>query len=153
MEFSQITDGLYIGTTPAQDDFGLLREIGIQLVINMRWEARPHKDIHTAPIESLWLPTYDFPLLPIPIPKLAQGTRAALETLERGGRVYIHCREGRHRSVAMGCAILIAQGMSASDAMALVKKRRANADPDLWYIRQRIAKFEMEWNRKRPASH
>lgn len=151
MEFSQITETLFIGTTPGPGDYDLLRELGVQLVINMRWEARPRLRTDSISIESLWLPTYDFPLLPIPIKKLEHGTEAALAALRRGGRVYTHCREGKHRSVAMGCAILIAQGMSAANAMELVKARRPKADPDLWYIKRRITRFEKAWNRKRPA--
>lgn len=148
MDYTQITDALFIGTTPASNDYDHLRELGVRLVINMRWEARPLPDSHNPPLQLLWLRTHDFPLLPIPIKKLEQGTRAALDIFARGARVYTHCREGKHRSVAMASAILIAQGMNARDAMALIKARRARADPDMWYIKWRIEKFEREWKKK-----
>ena len=148
MEFSKITESLFIGTTPEPNDYNRLRELGVRLVINMRWEARPFPDSHATPIELLWLPTFDFPLLPIPINKLEHGTRAALAVLKQNGRVYTHCRAGAHRSVAMGAAILIAQGLSAGEAMKLIKAQRAEADPEMWYIKRRIEKFEREWKKK-----
>ena len=54
---------------------------------------------------------------------LIRGTHAALGEIGRGGKVYTHCTRGRHRSVAMGAAILIAQGLSPDKAMGLIKVR------------------------------
>lgn len=146
MDFSQITDTLFLGTTPEPDDYNLLRALGVGLVINMRAEQPPHPDRYDPPLPILWLKTYDLALLPIPIHALRQGVSAALETFARGGKVYAHCAAGVHRSVAMGAAILIAQGYSAEDAMNLIKTRRASADPDAWYIRWRINSFATKWN-------
>jgi len=50
-----------------------------------------------------------------------------------------------HRGVAMGAAILIAQGLPAVEAMQLIKQRRAVADPYIWYIRRRIERFAQRW--------
>ena len=145
MDLSAITDTLFIGTTPEPDDYGTLRDLGVQLVINMRAEQIPHRDPHDPPLPILWLPTYDLPLLPIPIRALRRGVTAALETIARGGKVYAHCAAGVHRSVVMAAAILIAQGCSADEAMKLIKQRRATADPDAWYIRWRIRRFAAIW--------
>jgi hypothetical protein len=38
--FSNITDDLFIGTTPLASDYDGLRELGIQLIINMRFSRR-----------------------------------------------------------------------------------------------------------------
>ena len=40
MNFSQITDDLFIGTTPRRKDYDVLRGLGVRLVINMRLHAR-----------------------------------------------------------------------------------------------------------------
>jgi protein-tyrosine phosphatase len=146
MNFSPITPDLFIGTTPAVDDYPRLRDLGVVLVINMRFEHRPAPDPHPAPINLLWLPTIDSPLFPIPIPKLSRGATAALETICNGGKVYAHCAGGRHRGVAMGAAILVAQGHDPHDAMKLIEERRSIADPFAFYIRPRILKFAREWN-------
>ena len=74
-----------------------------------------------------------------------RGTRAALETIRDGGKVYAHCAYGRHRGVAMGACILIAQGHDPQAAMELIVKRRSVANPFAYYIRPRILKFAREW--------
>jgi protein tyrosine phosphatase (PTP) superfamily phosphohydrolase (DUF442 family) len=145
VNFSQITECLYIGDTPGREDYDLLRELGIRLVINMRLEKRSVPDRHQPPLRFLWLPTVDSPGLVIPIFFLIRGARAALRTIAEGGHVYAHCQKGRHRGVAMGACILIAQGYQPDEAMELIKLLRPNSDPDIFYIRSRIMKFAKVW--------
>ena len=145
MDFSQITVDLYIGTTPGTKDYHELREKGVGLVINMRVERRPYPDRVGEPMETVWLPTFDSPLVPIPIGALQRGVEKALAAIERGDKVYVHCAQGVHRGVAMGAAILIAQGYSADEAMDLIAARRPAADPRAWYIQRRIRRFAESW--------
>jgi HAD superfamily hydrolase (TIGR01549 family) len=141
---SQITDDLYLGTQPDARDYEMLRDLGVRLVINLRREHPPPE--HNAPeVESLWVPTTDTPFTPIPMVQLERGAAAALKTIDAGGKVFIHCAYGRHRSVAMTCSVLIAQGRSAHNAMDLVMARHARADPHMWYIQERIRRFEQRW--------
>lgn len=149
MNFSRITDDLYIGTTPGQADYEELRNLGIRLVINMRLGHGQPPGAGEPPIQFLRLRTFDTPLLPIPTEALMRGVRAALGVMSQGGKVYAHCSRGRHRGVAMAAAILVAKGWSPEDAMALIKSRRAEADPDAFYIRRRIMKFAEKWKRAR----
>ncbi|MCC6298756.1 MAG: dual specificity protein phosphatase family protein [Anaerolineales bacterium] len=146
MNLSQITDDLYIGAMPYLEDYDRLRDLGIRLIINMRFTLAPEPDLHTQPIRALWLRTIDSPFFPISIQKLMQGAHAALETIRDGGKVYAHCAYGRHRGVAMGACILIAQGYDPQAAMRLIKERRPVADPFAFYIRPRILKFARVWN-------
>ena len=146
-EFSNITDDLFIGNTPLAGDYDGLRELGIQLVINMRFSRSPYPDPHETPIRFLWLRTIDSPLFPLPISKLVSGARAALETILLGGKVYVHCAYGRHRGPAMGSCVLIAQGYNPDEAMRLVAERRSVADPFIPYIRSRILRFGREWKK------
>jgi hypothetical protein len=141
MNFSRITDNLFIGDTPRATDYDVLRELGVRLVINMRFEKRPKRDPHDPPLDFLWLPTIDSPGLVIPIRYLMRGAQAAIETIQKGGKVYSHCSKGRHRGVAMGAAILIALGYEPEDAMQLIKEQREIADPYAFYIRSRILRF------------
>jgi dual specificity MAP kinase phosphatase len=143
--FSNITDDLYIGNMPQVTDYEGLRELGIRLIINMRFSRGPLPDPHNTPIQTLWLRTIDSPFFPMPVAKLIRGAKAALETIRAGGKVYVHCAYGRHRGVAMGACVLIAQGFLAEDAIKLIAERRAVADPDAFYIRPRIMKFAHEW--------
>jgi protein-tyrosine phosphatase len=147
MDFSQVTDYLYIGTTPRSTDYALLRQLNVRLIINMRIERRPHADGHESPIPVLWLPTIDSPLFPIPLRMLRRGAQAAFETINQGGKVYAHCAKGIHRGVAMGAAILIALGHSADEAIHIISKQRFVADPHIWYIRRRIHLFYKFWHK------
>ena len=70
-----------------------------------------------------------------------------METIQEGGKVYTHCAHGRHRGVAMGAAVLIAQGNSPQEAIALIKANRQIADPDVFYIRSRIFRFAQQWEK------
>lgn len=148
LDFSQITEQLFVGITPQPRDYPRLNDLGIRLVINMRVERRPKPDRRNLPIKFMWLPTFDSPLIPIPIRALERGAKEALETIKAGGKVYVHCAAGAHRGVAMGSAVLIAQGYSPEQAMALIKSHRAVADPDIWYIRRRIMRFAQVWDHR-----
>lgn len=149
MDVSQITDQLFIGSQPDVKIYDGLRVLGISLVINTRHETAPQPDAHNPPLRFLWIRTHDNPLFPIPLRALAQGAQAALDDIEGGGKVLVYCAHGRHRSVAMASAILIAQGCTAAEAMQLIKEQRPKADPYLFYIRWRIQKFERFWRERR----
>src|SRR5687767_1336947 len=145
MNFSSITNDLFIGTTPFIQNYDQLRELGVQLVINMRLTHYPKADAYAQPLIFLSLRTVDSPFFPIPIQKLQRGAQMALETIRDGGKVYAHCAGGRHRGVAMGACILVAQGHSPLEAMKLIKDRRSFADPHIYYIRNQILRFALEW--------
>jgi len=148
MDFSKITDDLFIGTTPFVQNYDHLRELGVRLVINMRLTHYPKADACAQPLSFLSLRTIDSPFFPIPIQKLQRGARAALEAISAGGKVYAHCAGGRHRGVAMGACILVAQGHDPQAAMRLIVERRLFADPYIFYIRNRILRFAREWQPK-----
>jgi protein tyrosine phosphatase (PTP) superfamily phosphohydrolase (DUF442 family) len=145
VNYSEITENLWIGTTPSSRDFEVLRQRGVRLVINMRFGHRSHPDGGEPPLDYLWLRTFDSPIIPIPVRALIRGVQAALDVIGEGGKVYAHCARGRHRAVAMGAAILIAQGLSPEAAMSLIKERRSVADPYMFYIRRRIMLFARRW--------
>ena len=145
MYFSQITKDLFIGPMPTTNDYDLFHNLGVRLVLNMRFARRLPAGLLHPPVEVLWLRSLDNPLFPIPLKLLMQGTHAALASISGGGKVYTHCAYGRHRSVAMGAAILIAQGYTPQDAMSLIKEKRPQSDPDVFYIKSRILAFAKRW--------
>ena len=148
MDFSEISPDLLIGTTPNAANYDRLRALGVRLEINMRVTRPPFRDHHAPPLDFLWLPSPDTMFFPIPVFTLMRGAQAALKTIASGGRVYAHCAAGRHRGVAMGAAILVAQGYDAESAMKLIKAKRSFADPDIFYIRSQILKFEQAWGKQ-----
>jgi len=144
MSVTPITDYLSISAWPVPEDIVYMKELGVGLVISMTNRVPPQQ-LAEPPFVLLHLPTNDSPFRLMPIAKLCAGVAAALPVIDAGQSVTVHCSRGRHRSVAMACAILIAKGMDARAAMQLVKTRRREADPNIWYIRRRILRFEQDW--------
>lgn len=156
MDVSQITPYLYVGTQPTEKNhYDFLRFIlGISLIINTRAESPPKLvripscDSPTLPIPTLHVPTRDRWPIPIPTPSLFLGVEQALFFIHGNGRVFVHCAAGRHRSVAMAAAILIAMGRTAEEAMDSLEKGRSRAHPRAWHIQRSIRKFEKVWHKK-----
>jgi hypothetical protein len=150
MDVSAITEQLYIAARPRSRHVARIQELRIDLVLSMIW-FRPTRALMRPPFRIVRLPTVDSPFAPMPMWMLRRGVTAALAVLDSGGRVLVYCRAGRHRSVAMASCILVAQGMTADGAMALVIEHRPIADPHARHIESRIRAFEREWlERQRP---
>ena len=145
MDISQITEHLYIASRIKDDDIEAILQLGPDLIISMIVQRRPPKTLAAEQLEVLWLRTFDFLLIPIPLRTLKRGVEAALPVIQNGGRVLVFCEGGRHRSVAMASCILIGQGYSADDAMQLISSKREVADPYAWHIRRQIRRFEALW--------
>jgi hypothetical protein len=143
-DVSAITDYLYISAWPRGDHAEEIRSLNVRLILSMHW-IRPSRALGRPPVELLWLPTFDNPLMPMPIGTLKRGVKAALPVIDDGYGVLVHCRAGVHRSVAMACCVLIGMGQTADQAIQLVKEKRTVADPDAWYIHRRIYQFEQHW--------
>jgi hypothetical protein len=144
-DLSEITNYLYISAWPRGDHAEEIRALNVRLILSMHW-IKPSRTLGHPPVQLLWLPTFDNPLMPMPVSTLQRGVEAALPVIADGYRVLVHCRAGVHRSVAMACCVLIGMGQTADEAMELVKEQRSVADPDAWYIKRRIYKFEKVWS-------
>lgn len=148
-DVSAITPQLFIAARPHARHVEHIRGLDVQLVLSMIGVVPP-LELAAPPFELLRLPVYDNPLVPIPLSAFRRGVAAALPILDAGGRVLVYCRAGQHRSVAMTACILIAQGMTADEAMDTIVARRPYADPHVWYIQRRIRAFEREWRLEHP---
>ena len=149
MSISPITDYLFIAPWPTEEDIQTLAANGVRLILSMRQRVPPTFFAHPN-IQVVHLPTTDSLFVPMPMDKLHQGAEAALPVIRDGGGVAIFCKQGRRRSVAMACCILIALGHTAQEAMTLVVEKRPIADPTIWHIRRRILRFEQEWRARNP---
>ena len=145
MNITEITENLYIASRVRSDDLQGILRLGPGLIINMIVQIRPPKALVAEGLEVLWLRTFDFPLIPIPLRTLKRGVEAALPVVRDGGRVLVFCEQGRRRSVAMASCILIGQGYSADEAMQLISSKREVADPYAWHIQRQIRRFEVVW--------
>jgi len=147
VDISQITDYLFVGAHPAAEDAEEIRELGIRLIISMVGLHRPPEALGRTPFRLLWLQTFDTIFTPIPLNKMMIGVEAALPVIQDGGAVFVFCRYGRHRSVAMAAAVLIGMGYSTEEAMQLLESRREVADPRAWHIKRQITRFGKRWQK------
>jgi protein-tyrosine phosphatase len=104
-----------------------------------------------AGVDIVWLPTFDFPLLPIRAARIIATVDRAVAEAKRGNGVYVYCKMGRHRSVMMAAAILIALGSTPEAAISLIKEKRAAANPDIYYIRAAIMEFDHYWQERQAS--
>ena len=146
-EYSQITDQLYVAAWPTGEDYDVLKELGVRLVINMDWVPADEK-LNEPPLSVLSLTEIDTPLTPMSMENIWKGVDQAQAIFAEGDAVMVYCKGGIHRSVAMACCILTSQGYNAEDAMARVKEIRPVADPYTEHFKSRILKFDEEWNAK-----
>ena len=144
-EYSQITDQLYVAAWPTGEDYEVLTELGVRLVINMDWVPADEK-LSEPPLRVLTISEWDTPVTPMSMNNLWKGVNRAQEVFDEAGLVMMYCKGGIHRSVVMACCILISLGYSAEEAMTLVKARRPVADPYSKGAKSSILKFEEEWN-------
>jgi len=150
VNISQITDYLFVSPKVTKKNLDEILRLDPRLVISMIFQRRPPEALAQPSRKLLWLRTFDFPLLPIPVRILKRGVEAALPVIKDGHRVLVFCEAGRHRSVAMASCILIGMGYSADEAMKLVKEKRKVADPYAWHIQRQIRKFEIYWRENHP---
>ncbi len=147
MDISQITKYLFVGAHPEAADAPAIRELGIRLVISMVGFRRPPAVFSVPPLRLLWFQTFDTVVIPIPLKTLQCGVEAAIPVIQEGHAVLVFCMYGRHRSIAMAAAILIAMGYSADEAMRMLETGRTAADPRARHIRRQIERFEKRWHR------
>ncbi len=148
MDISQITTSLFIAASPQSCQRDQLIARKIDLMISMIAKESPPQSFAQPPLQLLWLPCFDSVLLPIPMSHLARGVDTALPFIQRGQSVLVYCAQGRHRSVAMAAAILIAEGRTARQSVDLLMVKRNLADPQAAHIYARIRAFESFWRNK-----
>lgn len=154
MDISRITDTLYVSSKLRAGHMKELPARNIRLAISTI-AGQPPPDFSRHICRILWLQTCDSILIPIPMNELMMGVQTALPVIQGGQSVLVYCAKGRHRSVVMAAAILIAMGHTACEAMQLLRVQRMAADPQAWHIARRIHKFESHWQNwgNQPANH
>lgn len=125
LKYSHVAPNIYLGGKYPVSAYKLFNEWGVTGVISMRTSVSP-----PAPksIALLNLPTRDWS--PPSIADLQRGITFAQEQIAAGGAVYIHCRLGEGRGPSMAAACLIAQGYTAEEAIALLRRNRPFVRPN-----------------------
>jgi hypothetical protein len=81
MLISSITEYLTISSKVTKKNVAEATELDPRLVISMIFQRRPPQELAQPPRKVLWLRTFDFPLLPIPLRTLNRGVLAALPVM------------------------------------------------------------------------
>lgn len=119
---SRIAEGVYIGGQHRPKGWKLMKDAGIEAVLNMR-EAH-HDDTLTGigGTYHLHLPTRDN--TPPELDDLERAADFIAEHSGEGRGVYIHCGVGVGRAPSAAAAYLIKDGMSARDAIKHIRSCR-----------------------------
>ena len=138
---SEIEDRLLLGSIADATNGNALAEHGVTVVISILDDAQDH--------ERLVLPNQTVKHVRFKcadrsdanlLQHLGCAASAVSAGLQNGGKVLVHCLEGRSRSSAVVCAYLIRhQRKSLRQAFALVKQRRELVRPNRGFWRQLVA--------------
>eukprot|EP00281_Chroomonas_sp_CCMP1168_P023992 CAMPEP_0206228086 /NCGR_PEP_ID=MMETSP0047_2-20121206/8979_1 /ASSEMBLY_ACC=CAM_ASM_000192 /TAXON_ID=195065 /ORGANISM="Chroomonas mesostigmatica_cf, Strain CCMP1168" /LENGTH=825 /DNA_ID=CAMNT_0053651301 /DNA_START=70 /DNA_END=2548 /DNA_ORIENTATION=- len=123
-----VAQGLYIGGQRGASDLNLLKQHGITHVINAAAATcncfYPQDFLYKA------LKLVDTPSQNL-LQHFPETTAFINEARMRGGRVFVHCIEGKSRSASIVLAFLMdVEGMSLQDAYALLKRVRPFCNPN-----------------------
>jgi len=148
LDFSRITDNLFVGRTPYGKDYEVLKGLGVNLVINMRAEWPSGFISRQRLVQEVWVPSVDNRFVPFNQERLVLAARQAVQEIHNGGKVYVYCRKGRHRSVVMAACILILLGQSTRVLSKLISKQRPIADLHAVQVATAIALFDKVHGKK-----
>ncbi|MBC7388565.1 MAG: dual specificity protein phosphatase family protein [Opitutaceae bacterium] len=139
---SKITASLFLGGQYNLQGLTKLKKMGVTAIINMRIHSI-YTLAHYQGFQYLHLPTVDNTA-----PKLEdliKGADFANEEIKKGGKVYIHCRQGHGRGPSMAIAYLLKIGTTYDDAYNLVKRVRTFINPRIEQI-ERLKELEEYYN-------
>ena len=114
---------------PANDDLEQLRQKGFAVLVSllMEGEQPPRYDVgraadlgftrHNIPVKDFHAPTLD---------QLEQFV-GLIDTLPPGAKTIVHCEGGIGRTGTFAAAYWVAKGLTASEAIARVRKARPHA--------------------------
>lgn len=124
MEYSRITDQIYIGTNfccGTHFDPELLKQ-GVTYDLSLEEER---VDSPTGGAAYLWLPIQD---MHAPTEQqFLMGIAFINAAVQSGHKVYVHCKNGHGRAPTMVAGYLISNGMTTDEAIALIMRKRPEA--------------------------
>lgn len=121
MEFSEITPDIFVGTNQCCRTHyrAFLLDRGVAHDVSLEGE---HVDAPYGAESYLWLPTEDH-TAPTLV-SLHLGVDYIDDVLARGGKVFIHCKNGHGRGPTLAAAWFVAHGKTVEDAVRSVSEKR-----------------------------
>jgi hypothetical protein len=147
LNYSDITPRLAVGGAFRKRQIKRLRHHGVTAVVDCRLEAEDDAEaLLQNGIQFLHLPTPDRHAFTYE--QLHEGVDWVLEHIANGGRAFLHCEHGVGRGPLMACAVLVAQGYSAPEALRIVRSGRWQALPNDRQLAA-LLDFEKTWRENR----
>jgi hypothetical protein len=150
LNYSDVTPQLAVGGAFRTRQIKHLTRRGVTAVVDCRLEAQDDPEaLAQAGIQFLHVPTLD--RHGFTHAQLREGVEWVLSQIAGGGRAFMHCEHGVGRGPLMTCAVLVAQGYSAPQALRLVRAARWQALPNDRQLAV-LLDFEQEWNKQAQAN-
>ena len=147
LDYSPITENLFIGAWPTKYHVETTKSLGVKLVISTILET-PDKELGQPPLSLVRVRASDLgPRLLFPTGQILKGVNAALPVLQAGDGVMVFCKAGKHRSATLTACILVGMGHSADEAMRMVQEARPQAEFKTAH-QKRIRSFEKDWRER-----
>lgn len=140
-KWTWVTPEVLLGCRPTRGDLSELEPLGISAVINLCEEFSGHTGLlNRLNLEQLSIATVDYQIPACA--DLQRGVAFMADRIAAGGKVYVHCKAGRVRSVALVMCYLIAnRQLSAKQAHACIREKRGQIDRNLAH-RSAVVQFE-----------
>ncbi|MBV9581143.1 MAG: dual specificity protein phosphatase family protein [Chloroflexi bacterium] len=143
LNYSEITPQLAVGGAFGRRQIKQLKQRGVTAVVDCRLEASDDvAALGQAGIEFLHLPTLD--RHGFTYEQMERGVSWVLEHVATDGRAFLHCEHGVGRGPLMACAVLVAQGHTAPQALRIVRAGRWQALPNDRQLAA-LVDFERDW--------
>jgi len=150
LNYSDVTPQLAVGGSFVNGQITQLKKRGVTAVVDCREEAQDDAvALGQAGLEFLHLPAPD--RYAMTYEQLHEGVEWVLDRMSRGGRAFLHCEHGVGRGPLMACAVLVAQGHTAPEALRIVRDGRWQAMPNDRQLKALLA-FERDWRDKALAA-
>ena len=148
LNYSEVTPQLAVGGAFRNRQIKRLKQRGVTAVVDCRLEARDDAQaLADAGIQFLHVPTPD--RYGFTFGQMQEGVDWVIDHVAGGGRAFLHCEHGVGRGPLMTCAVLVAQGYTAPEALRIVRSGRWQALPNDRQLAA-LLDFEQSW-RKRPS--
>ena len=149
LDYSQITENLYIGAWPTKHHREKIISLGVTLIIATILE-RTDKELNQPPLTLVHTRATDLGhRLIYPTGQILKGVEPAVSAIQNGDKVMVFCKAGKHRSATMTSCILVGLGHSADEAIKIVEAGRSEAEIKETH-RKTIQKFERHWKEQHP---
>ena len=151
LDYSQITDNLYIAAWPTRMHRQQIIDLGVRLVISTILET-PDDELDEPPLQLIRVRAIDMgKRLLFPQSEIMKGVEAAAPVLQRDEGVMVFCKAGKHRSATLTACILVGVGHPADEAIRMVQQGREKSDFNDHH-RKTVHEFEQAWRQKHPET-